>query len=528
MDGSVTGMGIKRLSLREKIGQLIVTGLPGPAVTEEFSRLVREYKIGNVILFSRNVESVPQLRALCADLQELALRHTGFLPLISIDQEGGRVTRLPHEAANIPVAMAIASTGRPENAYAAGRITARELRALGISMNLAPVLDINSNPANPVINVRSYGDTAETVEEYGLAMWKGLRDGGVLASVKHFPGHGDTDVDSHLGLPVINKTLEQLMSLELKPFQRAFESGAECVTSAHILFPAIERKKVPATMSRAIMTGLLKNTMGFDGLVISDCLEMDAIRKCYGTAEGALAALQAGVHLLFISHTPQLVTETVARMEQAVQTGELSMAVLDQAVEKVLHYKEKYAAVKGADDLSVVGCEAHKRAVAAMSLESMCLVKGELVPVRHGDPDVIVIGCDPYRTDPASNEPDPHLSFPARLSAAFACASRTVSMNPAPEEISRTVEAAKPYSRVILGLVNGCDHPGQLQLAQALAADGKRVTAVALGRPYDLGRLEGELCGIAAFEYTELALASLVRILGGETAPSGRLSISLA
>lgn len=219
--------------------------------------------------------------------------------------------------------MAIASTGRPENAYAAGRITAREMRALGINFNLAPVLDINNNKQNPVINVRSYGDTAEVVTEYGLQMLRGLKDGGVLAAIKHFPGHGDTAVDSHLGLPSIDKSLEALEELELKPFRAAIDSGAECLTSAHILFPAIENNQVPATMSKAIITDLLKHRMGYEGLVISDCLEMDAIQKYYGTAEGAVGALKAGVHLLFISHSAQLVKDAVRRIEHAVETGEL-------------------------------------------------------------------------------------------------------------------------------------------------------------------------------------------------------------
>ena len=225
---------MNKLSLREKIGQLIVTGFPGPEITDDLNQLITEYKIGNIILFSHNVRSVDQLSRLCTELQERITEQTGQPAFISIDQEGGRVTRLPDEATNVPGAMAIASTGRPENAYAAGRITARELRALGINFNLAPVLDINNNKQNPVINVRSYGDTAYTVEEYGLQMLRGLQEGGVLASIKHFPGHGDTAVDSHLGLPVIDKSVEQLEELELKPFRRAIEYGAECITTAHI------------------------------------------------------------------------------------------------------------------------------------------------------------------------------------------------------------------------------------------------------------------------------------------------------
>src|SRR5690606_11166793 len=189
---------------------------------------------------------------------------------------------------------------------------------------------------------------------------------GILAAVKHFPGHGDTSVDSHLGLPVINKTLGELKELELRPFQKAIENGVECIISAHILFPLIEQGNLPATMSRTMITDVLKNKLGYEGLIVSDCLEMDAIRKYYGTAEGALRALQAGVHMLFISHTPDLVIAAIEKIEQAVESGELPIETIDEAVHKVMRYKEKYAEPSQRPPLAVVGCEPHRRAVAAM------------------------------------------------------------------------------------------------------------------------------------------------------------------
>jgi beta-N-acetylhexosaminidase len=454
------------------------------------------------------------------------LEHTGYPALISIDQEGGRVTRLPADATNAPGAMAIASSGHPENAYTAGRITARELRALGINFNLAPVLDINNNKLNPVINVRSYGDEADTVVKYGLQAMKGLADGGVLASVKHFPGHGDTAVDSHLGLPVIEKTLEQLMELELKPFIAAIDSGAEGIMSSHILFPAIEPEQVPATMSRTIITDVLKKKLGYEGLVVSDCLEMDAVNKYYGTANGALGAIKAGVHLIFVSHTPQLVVEAVERIEQAVVSGELAMSVVDEALEKVLHFKRKYGSAASAEsELSVVGCEAHRNAIGAISRESICLVRGTLEPVRIGDGQTLFLGSYSYRTDLASSLSKTGLSFPEAMGKAFSTAHAMIGVDPDEMEIERTLREAEEYPRVVIGLYNGRENAGQLRLANRLIANGHRVTAVALGKPYDLELLVGEACGLAAFEYTSLAMDSLARILSGEVVPTGKLSI---
>ncbi|MFD1956778.1 glycoside hydrolase family 3 N-terminal domain-containing protein [Paenibacillus thailandensis] len=517
---------MNKLTLREKIGQLIVTGFPKAEVSAEFERLVAEYKIGNAILFSYNAENVPQLKRLCGELRALIERHTGMPAFIAIDQEGGRVTRLPADATNVPGAMAVASTGRPEHAYAAGRLTARELRALGINFNLAPVLDINNNKRNPVINVRSYGDTAEAVETYGLPMMKGLRDEGVLSAIKHFPGHGDTNVDSHLGLPVIGKTAEQLEELELRPFERAINAGAESVMTAHILFPQLEPERVPATMSRAIVTGLLKGKLGYGGLIVSDCLEMDAVKTHYGTAEGALGALKAGVHLLFISHTPQLVREAAERIERAVLEGELSEEALDEAVEKVLYYKEKYRILPSlGGDAGIVGCAAHRRTAEAISEESICLTSGRLEPIARGAADTMIVGCYPFRTDRASNAVSGALSFPRAMAEALGVPYRMTDMNPDDAEIEDVLAETARYSRIVLGLYNGQDHPGQLKLARALVAAGRRVTAAALGKPYDLELIEGVACGLAAFEYTPLSLRSLAKMLCGEAVPTGRLRL---
>jgi beta-N-acetylhexosaminidase len=517
---------MKKLTLREKIGQLIVTGFPSAVIPDEFARLVQDCKIGNVILFSYNAEDVAQLGGLCRELHSLIEHHTGLPAFISIDQEGGRVTRLPDGAANVPGAMAVASTGRPEHAYTAGRLTARELQALGINFNLAPVLDINNNKQNPVINVRSYGDTAETVEEYGLLMMKGLLDGGVLSALKHFPGHGDTEVDSHLGLPSIDKTLEQLEQLELRPFIRAIREGAESIMSAHILFPKIEENRIPATMSRTVITGILKERLGYKGLVVSDCLEMEAIKTYYGTAEGALGALKAGVHLVFISHTPALVREAVERIEAAVKSGELPEAIVDEAVEKVLFYKQKYRTDKTAPDVSAVGSANHRRTVEAISLESICLTKGQLKPIAAGKPGVFFLGCLPFRADNASSDASHAISFARTMGEAFTAPFQVTGMDPDEEESGQVLKAAAGFPQIVIGLYNGVNNNGQLRLANRLIASGHQVTAVALGKPYDLDLLEGEYCGLAAFDYSRLALGSLVKILGGEAAPTGRLSLT--
>lgn len=246
------------MDIREKIGQRLVFGFPGTTIPAEFAALVREYKIGNVILFRYNIESLPQLARLCADIQKLIRGATGRDAFITIDQEGGMVTRLPWDAVNVPGSMALAATGKPENAVLAAEITVRQLRGVGVNFNLAPDLDVNSNPMNPVIGVRSFGDDPQSVALFGTKAVEGYKNGGMLCCGKHFPGHGDTAVDSHIGLPCIEKTMDELEACELISFRAAIKAGIPAIMSSHILFPNIEPNGVPATMSRTIMHGRLR------------------------------------------------------------------------------------------------------------------------------------------------------------------------------------------------------------------------------------------------------------------------------
>ena len=274
----------------ERIGQRLVTGFPGTALTPELVQVVKEYKIGNIILFRENIASADQLRTLCADLQTLIRSETGHDAFIMIDQEGGAVTRLPESCINVPGSMALAATGDPETTYLAGKLTGEELRSLGVNFNLAPSVDVNCNPANPIIGVRSYGDTPATVAKYAAGMIRGLQDGGVLCLAKHFPGHGDTSLDSHLTLPCVDKPRDELERMELAPFRAAIADGVPAIMTAHILFPALDDSGVPATMSRRIVTGLLRGEMSFTGLVTSDCMEMQAVQQFFGSVDGVLAA----------------------------------------------------------------------------------------------------------------------------------------------------------------------------------------------------------------------------------------------
>lgn len=513
------------MTLREMIGQKLVVGFPGPELDEEFIQLVKEYKTGNIILFRHNIESEEQLAALCAQLRQLIRTETGAEPFITIDQEGGVVTRLPDDTTNIPGAMAIAAAGGEENAYEMGYLTGCRLRALGVDFDLAPVMDINCNPDNPVIGVRSYGDDPEIVTRYATAMMKGLTEGGVYASLKHFPGHGDTAVDSHVGLPCIDKSLEELEQRELIPFRAGIAAGAPAVMSTHILFPQLEPGGVPATMSRAIMTDLLRGRLGFEGLVISDCMEMQAIATHYSTVNGVLAAMNAGVDLVFVSHTAALAKEAVLKAEEALAEGRMDLAQVEQSVKRILAHKARCAAlrpVRGVPDTEE--CRAAVSGLRQKSVAAVQLPQGGLPPLGENP---LFLGCPDYRSTLASSAASGDFTFAEEMRKLAGVGEALVTpKDPTEGEIAAITARAAGHSCLVLGTYNGHILKGQLRLARALAATGLPMILVALRNPYDLTNLPPHVAALAAWEYTPAMFRALWPVLCGNTPPQGRLPLT--
>lgn len=513
------------MTLQEQIGQRLVTGFPGTELTEEFRRVVRENKIANVILFRENIESCAQLKRICAEIQQVVREATGHGAFITIDQEGGTVTRLPADAVNVPGAMAIAATGDAENAYRAGLLTGRELRSLGVNFDLAPSVDVNSNPKNPVIGARSYGDTPDTVSRYAARMIAGLLDGGVLCSAKHFPGHGDTDADSHLALPCVNKSREELEQTELAPFRAAIAAGVPAIMTTHILFPQIEPGGVPATMSRRIMTELLRGEMGFDGLIISDCMEMRAIKDHFGTVNGVIAAMAAGVDLVFVTHDTLLGGEAARAAEQAVAEGRLNAAEMEASARRILAYKEKWVDGMPAGTFDFEAARAENEAMLQATITEVHRpVNG--VPTLGESP--LCIGCPAWRTSLVGNVDDGKANLFGNLAAEeLHGAAAVMTSDPDDAEIEALVQAAKAHSGAVVGTFNAYLRPGQRALVRALAEAGVPTAAVALRAPYDLAGLPKEVWTIAAFEYTPESVRAAARVLRGEVQATGRLTVTL-
>ena len=346
--------------LIDSIGQLCMIGFEGTEVTPDFRAWIQEYRPGGIILFSRNLLDPKQIAHLTNELQRLSVESP---LLIAIDQEGGRVSRLPVGFTIFPPAATVAHSGSTELAYQAAAVTAKELRAVGINMNMAPILDIHTNPANPIIGDRAFGVEPEQVSLMGAATISGLHDHRVVACGKHFPGHGDTSTDSHLELPIVHATRQRLQDIELKPFQHAINHGLQTMMTAHVHYPALDPDN-PATLSAPILTDLLRGEMKFSGLIVSDDLEMRAILDHSAIGDAAIRSLQAGADLLLVCKTRSLATETFEALRRGVKANDLDPEKLKKSLLRISEIKQRflmpYTPVDSSLISHIVGIEPHR------------------------------------------------------------------------------------------------------------------------------------------------------------------------
>ena len=331
---------LNSMTVQEKIGQLVLVGIEGTALDDTSRRLLEDYHVGGFIFFKDNIESAQQSVKLFNDLKEANAANP--VPLwLSIDEEGGRVTRFPDEYVKLPSSGKVGSKGDLALTKRVGGLIAQKVAGLGLNMVFAPVLDINSNPNNPVIGDRSFGNSAETVSTQGIASMKGIQEHGVVPVVKHFPGHGDTSVDSHLGLPVVNHDLERLHKLELVPFQQAIDEGADVVMVAHLLMKSID-PDTPSSYSKPVINDLLREEMGFKGVVITDDMTMGAISGSTDVGEASVKSVVAGSNMILIGHEYALEEAVIQALTEAVESGVIPEETLNDRVRATLELKHKY------------------------------------------------------------------------------------------------------------------------------------------------------------------------------------------
>ncbi len=353
----------EELPLEIKVGQLIMAGFRGAAPPAHIMGMLRDGALGGVILFGDDSLSAPEIRRLTEGLQKAALDGASGLPLLmATDQEGGRVNRLSPPLTRFPSAGLLGAAGSAETAAELGRAMAGELLAVGVNMNLAPVLDILTNPENTVIGDRSLGDSVEPVSELGRALIRGMQETGMMATAKHFPGHGDTSFDSHDRLGTMERSEDGLWAREVLPFRAAIEEGVGAVMTAHVIYNELDRH-APATISPKIITGMLRERLGYRGLIVTDDLEMKAVTGNYSMEQAAVGAISAGADMVLVCKEKRFQGEAHAALMEAARSGRLSEERIDASVARILSTKEKYARLDYTFDIDTVCCPEHRELV---------------------------------------------------------------------------------------------------------------------------------------------------------------------
>ncbi|MEJ5946693.1 glycoside hydrolase family 3 N-terminal domain-containing protein [Pseudokineococcus basanitobsidens] len=533
-----------RMTLEQKVGQMMTgyvygseaqtpdprnTALYGVATPAE---VVQTFGLGGVIHFAWTdsfSQGPEQLARLDNGLQEAALTSGRRVPLmISTDQEQGVVTRLGPPATAFPGNMALGAGRSAQDARTAAAITGQELRAVGITQDFAPVADVNVNPLNPVIGVRSFSSDPALASEMVAAQVKGYQeDAGVAAAAKHFPGHGDTAVDSHVGLPVIDHTRQEWEEVDAPPFRAAVEAGVDVVMTAHIVVPSLDPSGDPATLSKPIMTGLLREELGYDGVISTDSLEMEGVRTRYGDGEVAVRAVEAGADVLLMPAQPRVAVDALL---DAVASGRLTEDRLDESVERVLHLKWRRgvvaeptvdpAAVAGA-----LGTPEHRAAAQEITDRTTTVLRDDdgLLPLAASDAprDVLVTGWG-VSTTAALGE--------AMASYGDRVAVRQTGTQPDDAAVAAAAGAARGSDLVVVTTSGAWDPvagAAQQRLVAALVATGVPVVHVAVRDPYDVAALPDVTTSLATYSSTPVALTSVARVVHGDVGPQGLLPVDV-
>lgn len=331
---------LKSMTLEEKIGQLLIVGLEGTEISENEIHNIKDNKVGGFIFFSRNIGTKDKVLKLIDDLKKE--NNTNKIPLfLSIDEEGGLVSRLSPLLNNLKNPSRLGEIGDTQLSFDYGKNLGLKLASFGFNLDFAPVLDINSNPSNPVIGNRAYGKTSQAVSDHGLALMKGIQSQGVIPTGKHFPGHGDTSVDSHLDLPLVHKTIDELKEMELIPFKNAIDNDIDMIMVAHILYPKID-EDYPSSMSSVIIDNILRDNLSYKGVVISDDMTMGAIVDNYSIEAAASRFLKAGGDIILICHGMDNPNLIINKIKEDLEKGQITIDQIDEKVYRILKLKDKY------------------------------------------------------------------------------------------------------------------------------------------------------------------------------------------
>ncbi|HYM61377.1 MAG TPA: glycoside hydrolase family 3 protein [Thermoanaerobaculia bacterium] len=489
---------IDRMTVRERAAQLLVVGFSGTRVNSEIRRLVHDWRVGAIAIYSRNVNTPAQLRSLTAEIRALA--PDGVAPLIAVDQEGGEVARIGDGVPRLPGQMALGATRSPELARRAGRALGASLAALGVTLNLAPVVDVAE--ARSPIGIRAFADDAALTGTLGAAFIRGQREGGIASTAKHFPGIGFAPADSHDQLPVVSASLQDLRRIHFAPIRAAIDAGVDAVMVGHVAVPAIDGQ-TPATLSPAIIA-LLRDDLRFDGVVITDALEMGALDRSDGIGRLAVRSVHAGADLVMVLWHQRDREEVLDALEAACRSGELSDARVRQSLRRILRLKLRLPARHVVADTTIAD---------DIARASLTLLRNEagLVPLRGGD-GLVYIGPEGPLADTLHTAKSVQIPpfIPPERAEAWAMRAR---------------EAAAGAS-VIIGVAQNL---GQLAVIRAAheAWPAARVILVSLGSPQLINDFPQTRAYICAYGYLAPSQHAAAALLVGAARPRGRLPVAV-
>lgn len=517
---------VSQMSLEEKVAQLMFVGFAGEELPERYAAWIERTGLGGIILFTRNVKGQEQVRALNAAAQAAARRSRLGVPLaISIDQEGGTVVRMSEGAGftHMPGNMALGAADDETLTYRAARLMGVEMRSVGVNWNLAPVLDVNNNPKNPVIGVRSYGSTPEIVTRHALAAIQGYQASSVAACAKHFPGHGDTAVDSHLALPVIPHDRERLEQVEFAPFRAAVRAGLDSIMTAHVFFPALEPEPgLPATLSRNVLTGLLRQEMGFDGVICTDCLEMKAIADHYTPEQTALKALEAGVDALLVSHTWETQQAMYEAVLAAVRSGRVTEERIEESAVRIIRMKQTRQMDQ--ELLAAIGTPEHKALAVEVARRAVTVAWGEeQLPLPKQV--TLVLPRVVWFAQVEDSRTVLSTLLDGLTEAGIRAHAIDCPLDLAGVDVAEIARRVGPGGTVVFGLVGAGRYPQQVEAVRQLMAAGCRVVALARRMPYDLQPVSEAAAGIAAYDDSSAMQQAVAEVLAGIHPACGKLPV---
>ena len=505
-------------NILRQVGQLMFFGFDGYEVNDHAKEAICKYHMGNVILFTRNYRDAKQFYELIRELQELAMEHNGKPLLVAIDQEGGSVVRMMHDATWFPGPMAMRVAGAPELAYRLGQAVGREMAAYGLNLNLAPVVNMATNPNSPHAGARCFGADPESCAPWAISYIRGVQES-VYATAKHYPGIGNSKVDLHLALGSNDRTLEQLEQVELSPARVAVASGVSTVMTSHEIYSAIDDQ--PCTLSHKLLNDFLRDKYGFEGAIISDCMQMGALSRTIPTPIACVRAVQAGVDLLLVCHTRQVQIDSTMALAEAVKNGTISQERLKDALARIekmkvgLKFPTKYP--------DTVAEFVENRELVKSACEKALTLMGNADDLKcSADEKFLLLAPPPVALTLVDEQiGEAHLAKTVREAYKNAkCIEYPIPMDEATlEKLCKEMES---FDKIIIGTYNAHTELGQQKLMEYANSLGKRVVGIALRTPMD-ARYYGNATAVLTYEYTPPMVAAVMEAMAGRLVPTGKL-----